>query len=61
MAKDGRIQVNVGQKDGLAMGDILAVIRQESEAGRAQLVGRVRVVVVATGDAFGRSSGTPWQ
>ena len=47
----GRVHVNIGKNDGLAKGDVLTVIRQESEVGRALLVGRVRVVELGDGNA----------
>ncbi len=50
--KDGRLHISIiGKSDGLATGDFLMVIRQESEEGRALLVGRVRVVEVSDGEA----------
>ncbi len=51
--KDGQVLVNIGKKDGLAMGNILTVfrIRQETETPLPLFVGRVRVVEVGDSEA----------
>jgi hypothetical protein len=56
--KDGRIHIVLtGKGNGLGKGDLLNVIRQESEAGRALLVGQIRVIDVGDGEVVAESFG----
>jgi len=56
--KDGLIHINlIGKSDGLAKDDVMTAIRQESENGRALLVGDVRVVEVKDGEAVAQPAG----